>query len=99
MFTVKWQSPAIGYEQVFTAKTVWERNDIDGHFVCAELSDGEIRKFENGMVYVMNEFGKTVADYHFASPIPNPHEIRLAPKFSFQEPQVGYAVGITNGDV
>lgn len=71
MFTVKWHNDEIGYEEIISASAIWERNDGNGHFVFVQHGD-DTRKYDRGAVYVMNENGKTVADYHLSSNSQNP---------------------------
>lgn len=68
-YTVLWKKPRIGYEEVLPpAKRVWLRDKAQDNDPPAclgiEFTDKEIVMYDNGDFYVMNENGKTVAQYH-----------------------------------
>lgn len=73
MFTLKWKKA--GYEEVFPILRAWYRDSekiMVGYgeqnsprLVGFEKPDGEMATISEGDVFVMNEYGKTVADYHF----------------------------------
>ena len=62
MLTVKWQKK--GYEQIIPSISTWFRDDQDGRILFVEKSSNFIEQYDDGDFYVMNENGKTVADYH-----------------------------------
>ena len=74
MLTVRWIRKDIGYEEVFEARRVWFRsqevvgysgNKVDiKQVVGMELMNGDTTTLDAGSFFVMNESGKTVADYH-----------------------------------
>ena len=68
MFTVRHIEPN-GYEAIHQVKSVWKLPTGPGKVVLASpIDQSEPLRFGTGTLYVMNDFGKTVATYELSMP-------------------------------
>jgi hypothetical protein len=79
MLTVKWyETPLASVQVLIQAKRVRTEQPADPEkgthnvvgLVYVERDDGQTEILSTGTVYVMNDAGKTVANYHLAAPAP-----------------------------